>query len=253
MPTNIGIFKDPAFTEQYSVDKQPYEPGYNPIFGDVVFNATDGDAHNVVVYVSEIHTTKDFYYTDVQVSPVETAQYQRDPDQDGVNEWHVYISTPVETSVNDEVVGTGDGQTREFALSHRWVKPGSESIRLGNTVQKRNIDYWINYARGRIRFATPPANGVTIYASYVHGDDGNGNVNIPSASQIEANGDWTWTPVWDIPHGYDTNRGDGYERDGIPVIIRGKVDPGTTDPEGNAITLWQQQIRVRGWEHNAKY
>ncbi len=253
MSVNIGIFKDKEFTQQYSVDKVPYQEGYDPIFGDKVFNATDGQAHNVVVYIREIHPSNDYYYTDVQLSPVELAPYQRDPDQDQTNEWHVYISKPVETTVTDQVIGTGDGSNKDFLLGKKWIKPGSETIKIGQVVQKRNTDFWINYALGTIRFASAPGSGATITASFVHGDDGDGNVNVPSDSAIEANGDWTWTNVWQIPHGSDNNRGSGKEIDGIPVIVRGKVDPGTTDPEGNAITLFQQQVRVKGWEHNARF
>ena len=252
LSVNIGIFKDAAFADQYSIDKVPYQAGYDPIFGDTVFNATDGDAKNKVVFLKEIHPSNDYYYTDVQVSPVELAPYQRDPDQDTENEWHVYVAHPVETPVSDEAVGTGNGTNRDFELDNKWVKPKSETVRVGATVQVRNTDYWINYALGTIRFASAPGNGVGITADYIHGDDGAGDVNVPDAGTIEANGDWTWTGVWDIPHGYDANRGTGHEKDGVPVIVRGKVDPGTTDPEGNAITLFQQQIRVKGWEHNAR-
>ncbi len=252
MSVNIGIFKDAAFTDQYSVDKVPYQAGYDPIFGDEVFNATDGDAKNKVVFLKEIHATNDYYYTDVQVSPVELQPHQRDPDEDSENEWHIFVAHPVETAVENEAVGTGNGTNKSFALDNKWVKPGSETVKLGGTTQTRNIDYWINYAKGTIEFASAPANGAQVTASYTHGDDGTGEVNVPADNTIEANGDWTWTAVWQIPHGDDDNRGEGNEEDGIPVIIRGKVDAGTTDPEGNAITLFQQQVRVRGYEHNAR-
>lgn len=253
MAVNIGVFKDKDLTIQYSTDKEPYEEGYLPIFGDVVFNATDGDVKVVVVYLHEINEYGDYYYTDVEVSPYETAPYQRDPDQDEENEWHIFISKPKETTVTNEAVGVGDGSQTLFSLQYKWVKPGSEVITVGGQQKQRNVHYAINYSKGVINFRQAPPSGAQIVASYVHGDDGEGNVNIPTQAEIEENGDWTWTSVWDIPHGYDTWRGSGNEKDCIPVIIMGKVDPGTTDPNGNAITLWQQQIKVRGWEHNLKY
>lgn len=252
MSVNIGIFKTGAFDDQYSVDKQPYQVGYDPIFGGETFNATDGEAKNKVVFLHEIHATNNYYYTSVQVSPVELAPFQRDPDRDTVNEWRVFIAQPIETIVLNESVGTGNNVAQEFDLARRWVKPGTEVVRLGGTVQPRNISYWINYSTGHIRFATPPASGIAITVDYTHGDAGNGTPRVPADHVIELNGDWIWTSVWDIPHGHDANRGVGHERDGIAVVVRGRVDPGTTDPEGNAITLFQQQIRVKGWEHNAR-
>ena len=252
MSVNVGIFEDAALTTQYSVDKVPYEIGYYPVFHGESFNATDGEAKNKVIYLNEINANADYYYDQVQVAPVETAANQRDPDNDGTNEFHIFISPPVEHAVSGEAVGTGDGTTTEFDLANKWLKPGSETLKLGTTVQTRNTDYWINYKEGHIRFATAPGNGVDITIDYTHGDDGTGNVDIPAEADIEANGDWVWTDVWEIPHGEDSDRGTGYEKDGIPVIVRAKVYPGTTDANGNAVTLADIDIKVKGWEHQAK-
>jgi hypothetical protein len=152
-----------------------------------------------------------------------------------------------------EAVGTGDGATSETDLGTKWVKPGSETIKLNGATKVRNTDYWICYKDGHLRFATDVGVDVAITAIYTHGDDGEGDVDVPSSETIEANGEWTWTDVWPVPHGYDVSRGTGHEKDGIPIIVRGKVDAGTTDPEGNAVTLFEQDIKVKGWEHNARY
>lgn len=253
MSINIGIFEEASLATQYSKDKVPYQSGYYPIFHGETFNATDGEAKNKVIYLQEIHEANDYYYTGAQVSPVETGDYQRDPDEDAANEWHVYVAAPVEHEVSSpEAVGTGNGSVKDYDLDYKWVKPGSETILLGGVEKTRNVDYWICYKDGHIHFAENVGNGVAITATYTHGDAGDGSVDVPAANVIEANGDWTWTDIWNIPHGYDANRGTGYEKDGIPVIIRGKVDAGTTDPDGNAITLYEQQVKVKGWEHNAR-
>jgi|GEM_PF-6979313 len=253
MAENVKLFRDAALTDEFSKDKAMYESGYDPIWAADTFNATDGEGKNKVIYAQEIHVSNDYYYTSVQGSPIETGSNQRDPDDDAANEWHFYVAKPVEHAETAEAVGTGDDVETEFDLDNKWVKPGSETVKVGGTTQTRNTDYWICYKDGHIKFASAPGNGVAVTADYTHADDGTGDVDVPATGTIEANGDWTWTDLWDIPHGYDSNRGTGYEKDGIPIVIRGVVDAGTTDPSGNAVTLQAQDFKVKGWEHNAKY
>lgn len=253
MPANIALFRDEAVTDRFSTDKVPYQVGYNPIFKGETFNATDGKGRNAVCFLHEIFSGQDFYYTEVELTPHEVGPYQRDPDRDGHNEWHVYLSAPVETPITNETIGTGDGVTEVFEAANRWIKPGTEEVRVGAAVKERNVHYAINHRLGTVRLFDAPLAGTPVYMDYTHGDDGSGGVNVPSDGDIEANGDWTWTPVWDVPHGVDALRGAGMEADCVPVIVRGVVDALTTDPHGNAITLWEQQLRNRAWEHSAKY
>jgi hypothetical protein len=252
MSVNLAFYEEGTLVTPYSEGKVPYQLGYYPVFHGETFNATDGEAKNKVIYLKEVHETKDFWYSTAQVSPVETADHQRDPDEDETNEWHVYVAHPVEHAVVAEAIGNGNGVLVEFDLDYKWVKPGSETIYVAAVAKVRNTDYWICYKDGHIKFAVAPG-VVALTADYTHGDAGAGVVDVPAANVIEANGDWSWTDVWEIPHGYDESRGVGHEKDGIPVIIRGKVDAGTTDPEGNAVTLFSQRIKVQGWEHNSRY
>lgn len=253
MGINIGIYRDAAFTDELSSGKNPGEAGYNPVFKGETFNGDTGEAKNRVLYVYEKNQTKNLFYQSVQTRFVVVTTGARDPDNDDVDEIHGYCAKPVETTVTDESVGTGNGSQTVFSLARKFVKPGSEVIKLGSTVQERGVDYFINYLNGKIKFAVAPANGVAVTASYVHGDNGSGSVNIPSDALIEANGDFTYADVWDIPHGEDANRAAGYEKDGIPIIIRAKVDANTKDPDGDAVTITGIDIEVKGTEVAGKY
>jgi len=68
--------------------------------------------------------------------------------------------------VEDEVVGTGDGTTTTFSFANRYVVPETDRVYLDGVLQVRDADYTIDTDAGRITFATAPAQGVTITASY---------------------------------------------------------------------------------------
>lgn len=63
---------------------------------------------------------------------------------------------------------TGDGSTKEFTLNNNHLVPYSETVKIGNSVQDRDIDYKIDYKRGVITFFTAPASGASIKISYLH-------------------------------------------------------------------------------------
>jgi hypothetical protein len=72
------------------------------------------------------------------------------------------------TVVSGEVVGTGDGSTKEFYLANKPVKEGSEKIYVNEVEQTRDQDYTIDYETGKITFATAPASGAEITADYIY-------------------------------------------------------------------------------------
>ena len=72
MSVNIGIFDGPTLANMISQGKVPYQEGYWPVWRGLSFNATTGEAKNTVLYVKEIHEVNDYYYTTVEICPVET-------------------------------------------------------------------------------------------------------------------------------------------------------------------------------------
>lgn len=70
------------------------------------------------------------------------------------------------TAVSSESVGTGDGSTKTFTLSHTVAVKYSESITVGGAAKTRGTDYEINYKAGRVTFYSAPASGDAIVASY---------------------------------------------------------------------------------------
>ena len=71
------------------------------------------------------------------------------------------------SKVANEVVGTGDGKEKEFALVYKPVQGNSESISVDKAIQVRLKQYTINYATGGLLFTTAPKDAQVISASYV--------------------------------------------------------------------------------------
>lgn len=74
-----------------------------------------------------------------------------------------YDITP--TTVTDFAVGTGDGTKKVFTTGKTNIEPGSDVVKVNATVQKRGIDYTINYATGEITFNVAPSASAAITLS----------------------------------------------------------------------------------------
>lgn len=248
MPNNVTFYESTTFDSPFSENKAPGQVGYNPIFKGDTFNGTDGDGLTKVIFAHESNATKDFYYLSTEFRFIEDVAGVRDTDGDETNDIHAYASAPVETTRAEFLLATGNNSDQEWDTPHKFIKPGSEVVKFGTTVLTRGIDYFMNYLLGHIRFATPPTIGAPINISYVDGDDGEGNVNVPNSAVMELKADFDFEPLWDLPHGEDADRGVGYEKDGIPVVVRAVVDINTTDPDGDAATVTDIDFQFRGQE-----
>lgn len=96
-------------------------------------------------------------------------------------DWADYKSGPPsrEPSYNDQLIATGDGETKVFALVKTYrsgtqtyarpiVKPVAASVRVGlsDDEQFETIDYTVDLERGQIEFVDAPAEGVEVTAGY---------------------------------------------------------------------------------------
>lgn len=131
----------------------------------------------------------------------------------------LYVAQPVESTKEDTFIG--NGTQAQFTLSRKFVKPKSETVTVGGQQKVRGTDYMINYLNGVITFATAPANGVAVTVAYTHGDNGSGQVAIPSIDMIKQNGDQAYVILWDVP-----SRGGSLKAgsDGIPVVLLIETD-----------------------------
>jgi len=68
--------------------------------------------------------------------------------------------------VEDEDVGTGDGETKTFNLANDKVVSGSEKIYVDGDERTKDDDYTIDYINGVITFNEAPADGASIIADY---------------------------------------------------------------------------------------
>lgn len=259
MADNVSFYKglnlgtDPTgkggtdFSDAYSEGD-----GSDPIWNGETFDGTNGEGKFIVVYAHE-DATSDFYSQNaMDVKFEEVTAGARDPDGDATNEVHGYTSAPVETAVTGETF-SGDGTTTTFTLANAFVKPGSETVTVGGVAQTRNTDYYITYIDGVIEFATAPATGTNnISVDYTHGDDGLGNVNLPSAATIKTNLDFGYQTTWRLPHGDDANRATGSTKDGIPLVLYLEVDPGTTDPAGDPLQITGIDVKETHQELSGK-
>lgn len=96
-------------------------------------------------------------------------------------DWGDYRSAPASVAVTaqDQLLGHGDGQTRDFALRKGYAsgaqtywravtKPvaGSVLAAVGQDALQAGDDYSVDTARGVITFRRPPENGVEIRAGF---------------------------------------------------------------------------------------
>ena len=96
-------------------------------------------------------------------------------------DWADYKSCAASATVGyeDQVIGTGDGVTRDFALSKTYVSGGSAemrgiakpvhgTVRLGLQGDElvETIHFTVDYATGIVSFASPPAVGAQVTAGY---------------------------------------------------------------------------------------
>lgn len=211
--------------------------GSDPIWNGETFDGTNGEEKFKVVYLHE-DATDDFYTQNAaELKFTEATTDARDPDDDSSDELHGYTRFPIETSVTGETF-SGDGSATTFNLANDFVKPGTETVTVDGTTQTRNTDYYITYITGDIEFASAPASGTdNISVDYTHGDDGTGNVNLPSSSTMKNQTDFGFTSTWKCPHGEDSNRATGSTKDGIPVVLLLEVESDTTDPNNDPLTI----------------
>lgn len=96
-------------------------------------------------------------------------------------DWADYKSCPAAQAVaaGDQVIGQGDGVTRDFQLSKTYrsggetylrpiAKPVAGTVRVAVQGVERSMgaDYQLDPATGRITFALPPATGAQISAGF---------------------------------------------------------------------------------------
>ena len=96
-------------------------------------------------------------------------------------DWADYKSCAASATVGyeDQVIGTGDGVIRDFALSKTYVSGGSAemrgiakpvhgTVRLGLQGDElvETIHFTVDYATGIVSFASPPAIGAQVTAGY---------------------------------------------------------------------------------------
>ena len=96
-------------------------------------------------------------------------------------DWADYKSCAASATVGyeDQVIGTGDGVIRDFALSKTYVSGGSAemrgiakpvhgTVRLGLQGDElvETIHFTVDYATGIVSFASPPAVGAQVTAGY---------------------------------------------------------------------------------------
>ena len=80
-----------------------------------------------------------------------------------------------EGSINKTDTWTGDGSSIFFYVTRHPVVPGSEKVYVNEALKTRDVDYWINYVNGEIRFGTPPG-VVEVKATYSYGGVVNGDL-----------------------------------------------------------------------------
>ena len=96
-------------------------------------------------------------------------------------DWADYKSCAASATVGyeDQVIGVGDGVTRDFALSKTYVSGGSAEMRaIAKPVQGtvrlglqgdelvETVHFTVDYATGIVSFASPPAVGAQVTAGY---------------------------------------------------------------------------------------
>ena len=96
-------------------------------------------------------------------------------------DWADYKSCAASATVGyeDQVIGTGDGVIRDFALSKTYVSGGSAemrgiakpvhgTVRLGLQGDElvETVHFTVDYATGIVSFASPPAVGAQVTAGY---------------------------------------------------------------------------------------
>ena len=96
-------------------------------------------------------------------------------------DWADYKSCAASATVGyeDQVIGTGDGVTSDFALTKTYVSGGSAetrgiakpvqgTVRLGLQGDElvETVHFTVDYATGVVSFASPPAIGVQVTAGY---------------------------------------------------------------------------------------
>ena len=96
-------------------------------------------------------------------------------------DWADYKSCAASATVGyeDQVIGVGDGVTRDFALSKTYVSGGSAemrgiakpvhgTVRLGLQGDElvETVHFTVDYATGIVSFASPPAVGAQVTAGY---------------------------------------------------------------------------------------
>jgi hypothetical protein len=72
------------------------------------------------------------------------------------------------TEVEDEAVGTGDGETTEFALDHSPVQWGTVSVTVDSAAVTEGTDYAVDYTAGTLQFVSAPASEKAIVATYTY-------------------------------------------------------------------------------------
>lgn len=72
------------------------------------------------------------------------------------------------TAIEDEAVGSGDGEITEFALAHSPVKWNSVSVTVDAVAKTEGVDFAVDYVNGTLQFVTAPADEKAIVASYTY-------------------------------------------------------------------------------------
>ncbi len=96
-------------------------------------------------------------------------------------DWADYKSSRASRGVDalDQLIGTGDGVTRDFALRKTYrsgaqrymrpiTKPVADTVRVAQAgdVLVEGVHWWLDAATGQLQFDTPPPRGAEITAGY---------------------------------------------------------------------------------------